>query len=159
MADRVLPGLTVTDLATVASGETHEVLIVPGVAVLRVARTVEAQQLMPRRLALLHRLSELAVPFLVPVPLSDAIEVHGLTACALTWVPGAVQGPGCGDASELRGLLYALAQIDPAPLGAVLDQPHAYAGRERWSQLLISEVIPRLPDDVRWRRHAGSNRQ
>lgn len=51
-----------------------------------------------------------------PVPgagtLSDTIEVLGLTACALTWVPGAVQDPGCGDARELRGLLDALAQIE-----------------------------------------------
>lgn len=149
VADCVLPGTIVTDVDAAAAGESHQVLMLPGVAVLRVARAAEAQQLMSRRLALLRRLKELTLPFLVPVPLSDAVQVHGLTACALTWVPGAMQEPGSGNPRQLRRLLDTLAEIDPVPLGAVLDQPHAYAGRERWVRLLTSEVIPRVPADAR----------
>jgi len=60
-----------------------------------------------------------------------------------------VHAPGAGDAMQLRRLLHTLAQIDPYPMATVLDQAHAYAGRERWEQLLIQEVLPRLPADVR----------
>lgn len=55
---------------------------------------------MPQRLAFLQHLNQLAFPFLVTMPMSDAVQVHGLTASALSWVPGLVHGPGSGDLDE-----------------------------------------------------------
>ena len=121
----------------------------PGVAVIRAARTAEAAKLMSRRLQLLRRLGSLGLPFRVPAPLSDAIDVDGVTVSALTWIDGAARQRGTGGTDELRRLISALKEVDTGQLVAELDVPHAYAGRERWADLLCDEVVPRLPADVR----------
>lgn len=149
VVDAVLPGTAVGRVLGVESGGSHEVLVLPGVAAIRVAATAEARELMPRRMELLHRLSALSLPFAVPQPLSAVISVDGVTAAAVSWVPGAVHGRGSGDAGQLARLLVALQHVDICSLSDVLDVPHAFAGRQQWGQLLSQEVLPRLPVDVR----------
>lgn len=149
LADVLLPGLRIDARTAVEHGESHQVLVIPGVAVIRAALTAEAAALMPRRVRLLQRLTSLPLPFTVPSPMSDAVVVDGLTASALSWVPGTPRDRGPHAAMELRPLLAALAEVDISSLTEVLDVPHAYAGRGRWAQLLLDEVVPRLPADVR----------
>lgn len=148
LADAVVPGATIEATSTVAHGESHEVLVLPGVAVIRVARSEQAAALMPRRLRLLERLDDLGLPFQVPVPLSGAVVVGGVSASALSYVPGQPRERRSGGADELRRLMAALGSVDVDALVGELDVPHAYAGRERWAEMLIDEVLPRLPADV-----------
>ena len=149
IVDAVLPGTLVDGRHTVELGEFHEVLMLPGIGVVRVALSAQAAELMPRRLRLLGRLAALGLPFQVPVPLSDAVRVDGVTAAAQTWVPGAPRERGSGGAGELRRQVAALDAVDTSTLTDELAVPHAYAGGDRWAELLLGEVLPRLPADVR----------
>ncbi|MEV4473077.1 phosphotransferase [Nonomuraea sp. NPDC049504] len=56
---------------------------------------------------------------------------------------------GSGDPAKLRHVLEALASVDVTRLADVLDEPHAYADRDRWAELLTEEVVPRLPARLR----------
>jgi aminoglycoside phosphotransferase (APT) family kinase protein len=148
LAEVLLPGVRVDVRSVVERGGSHEVLILPGVAVIRAALTADAASLMPRRLRLLQRLNELGLPFAVPSPMSDAVVVDGVTASVLSWIPGMPGSSGSHPAAELTRLLTALREVDISALADVLDVPHAYAGRDRWARLLVDEVVPRLPADV-----------
>jgi aminoglycoside phosphotransferase (APT) family kinase protein len=44
--------------------------------------------------------------------------------------------------------LAALADVPVDSLAGLLDQPHAYAGRHGWPDLMLHEVVPRLPRHV-----------
>ncbi|KJK56656.1 hypothetical protein [Saccharothrix sp. ST-888] len=83
VAASVLPGEDM-DGATLARGGSHEVVLLPGRAAVRVARSPTAAAALPRRTELLRRLAGLGLPFTVPVPLSDVTEVAGRTAVALS---------------------------------------------------------------------------
>ncbi|MGW4473351.1 phosphotransferase family protein [Nonomuraea sp. NPDC004354] len=148
IAAAVLPG-TPVDGAVLAGGQFHDVVLLPGVAAVRVARHESAAAELPRRTALLARLAALGLPFRVPEPLGPVTTVDGLAAVALSWVGGAAHPKGSGDPVRLRGLLEALAAVDVTAVEDLLDVPHAYAGRERWEELLLEEVLPRLPGHVR----------
>lgn len=148
IATRLLPGIDLTD-STVASGQFHEVLLIPGVAAVRVARRPAAAAELPRRARLLDRLARLGLPFAVPVPISDVTDIDGTRAAAVSWIDGAPLARGVGDSAQLRALLDALHEVDAAAIGEVLDVPHAYAGRERWERVLRDAAIPLLPLDLR----------
>jgi hypothetical protein len=45
----------------------------------------------------------------------------------------------------LRGVVDAVSAVDVQPLAGLLDSPHAYAGHEYRSQLMLEEAVPRLP--------------
>ncbi|PWJ53660.1 Predicted kinase, aminoglycoside phosphotransferase (APT) family [Quadrisphaera granulorum] len=153
---QVIPGVAASDVsaAEVLRGEFHDVVLLPGRAVVKVARGLAAQHL-ERRTALLDALAGAGLPFAVPRPLS---EVHragrAAAAVALSWVEGEPAPAGSGGArrvEELQRLLAALASVDvrpDSPVGRHLDVPHAYAGRDRWAELM-AQVVAMLPDDVR----------
>ena len=156
IAELALPGVDVGD-GQVVSGDFHDVVLLPGRAVVKVARGTAAAHL-PRRVELLRRLAEMGLPFATPVPLSDVVAVGDRRAVALSWVVGEDCPAGTGDPAELRRLLAALAEVPVDELAACLDRPHAYAGRDAWPELMLDEVVPRLPPCARQeaRRRIGA---
>lgn len=150
VAAAVLPGQRL-DGARLARGGSHEVLLLPGTAVVRVARNPGAAAALPRRTELLRRLARLDLPFAVPEPLSAVATVEGSTGVALSWLYGAPSAKYQGGApKELAALLGVLREVDCAPLADVLGVPHEYAGGDRWAGLMLDAVVPRLPRA--WRR-------
>lgn len=148
VASVVLPGEDLRH-ATVAQGGSHHVVLLPGVAVVRIARKPSAVDALPRHVELLRQLPDF--PFAVPVPLTDVMQVDGHTAVALSWVPGRPLPRGTAiDPLELSGLLDVLRDVDCSRLP--LGEPHAYAGGQRWAEVLRDEVVHRLP--VEWRDEA-----
>jgi aminoglycoside phosphotransferase (APT) family kinase protein len=131
------------------TGEFHDVLLVPPLGVVKVARGRAALHL-ARRAALLARLSGLGLPFAVPRPLGEVARGEGdLAAVVLSWVPGEPRPSSGPDGPRLRSLLDALAAVRAEDLDGLLDEPHAYAGRSRWPELMRDEVVPRLPAALR----------
>lgn len=151
VVEDVLPGVSL-DGARRVQGGSHDVVLLPDRAAIRIARTPAAAEDLPRRMALLGQLAQAELPFEVPQPLGPVRTVRGLTACAVSWLWGAPWPKGSGDPAALRDLLGSLAKVDLAPLAGLLDRPHAYAGRERWPELMLNEAVPRLPP--RWRAEA-----
>ncbi|MFC0435561.1 phosphotransferase [Kutzneria buriramensis] len=148
VAAAVLPGEDLRG-ATFAQGGSHDVVLLPGVAVVRIARKPSAVEALPRRVELLQRLQDF--PFAVPRPLTDVMQVGDYTAVALSWLPGRPLPRGAAvEPAELSGLLDALREVDCS--GLPLSEPHAYAGGTRWAEVLQLDVIPRLPAD--WRDEA-----
>jgi len=149
VAAAVLPGQSLRG-AFVAQGGSHHAVVIPDVAVVRIARKPTAVSLLPRRTELLRRLASMDLPFAVPTPLTDVVSVDGHTAVALSWLSGTALPRGAAvDPAELTRLLDALRGIDLAELDGLLGEPHEYAGGSRWPSLMLDEVIPRLPAAVR----------
>ncbi|MEH3076470.1 MAG: aminoglycoside phosphotransferase family protein [Quadrisphaera sp.] len=160
-AGALLPGVSGSDVsaAEVVRGEFHDVVLLPGRAVVKVARGLAARHL-ERRAALLDALAGAGLPLAVPRPLGEVVRAgspsgaEGSAAVALSWVPGEPAPVGAGGeqrVEQLQQLLTAMAAVDVSagtPVGRCLDVPHAYAGRERWAELM-ARVVAMLPDDVR----------
>lgn len=148
IAATVLPD---TDLsgATVSAGEFHDVVLLPGTAVVKVARGAAATHLR-RRTDLLTRLDGLGLPFAVPRPLGAVVEGAGRAAVALSWVAGrsAADDGAALPPARLAQLLRGLADVPLHAVADVLDEPHAYAGRSRWPSLM-AQAVELLPAAVR----------
>jgi hypothetical protein len=118
-ADALLPG-AVWERARLGRGGSHDVVLLSGMAAVRIATHPIAAAELPRRVALLHRLAKAGLPFAVPEPLSEVISVGGRAAVALSWVDGAPIPRGEGDAAGIRActwyLTFGLEQIAVALL-------------------------------------------
>ncbi|MDI5969178.1 hypothetical protein POF50_007440 [Streptomyces sp. SL13] len=77
-----LPGQDLTG-TLVTAGQSHTVVLLPGAAAVRIARTPAAAAELPRRTALLGRLARAGPPFDVPVPQGGVTAFAGRTAVAL----------------------------------------------------------------------------
>jgi aminoglycoside phosphotransferase (APT) family kinase protein len=150
VADALLPGAP-WERARLGRGGSHEVVLLPGVAAVRVANHPVAAAELPRRCQLLARLDKAGLPFAVPVPLTEVATVHGRVAVALSWVPGDPTPRGEGDPAGLRQLLDTLSSVALDDLDDLLGPCHAYAGGERWPELM-AEVCALLPAE--WRAEA-----
>lgn len=140
----VVPGNGLAGAVTVRGGF-HDVVLLPGVAAIRIARDPATAAALPRRTELLRSLGRVGLPFAVPVPLSDVVCVEGRTAVALSWVEGQPCPRGEGGApEELARLLHVLQEVDCQDLLGLLGAPHEYAGGPRWAEILQQDVIPRL---------------
>ena len=104
---------------------------------------------MPRRTALLARLAQARLPFAVPAPVTGVVHVNGRAAVATSWVPGAARPGASADPEALAQVLTSLREMRLDEVEDLLDQPHAYAGRDRWHELMLTEAIPRLPSRLR----------
>ncbi|WP_431961367.1 phosphotransferase family protein [Actinacidiphila sp. bgisy160] len=148
----LLPGQDLTG-ATLAGGGSHHVVLLPGAAVVRVARKPTAVAALPRNVELPRRLGALDLPFAVPRPLSGVVRVAGHTAVALSWLEGApAPRSGGGEPEELARLLRALREVDCGDLRSLLGAAHEYAGGDRWAEMMERDVVPRLPRT--WRSEA-----
>lgn len=144
----LLPGVDLAQ-ATFARGQFHDVVLVDEVAAVRIARRPEAGRLLERRSNLLRTLARLDLPFVVPEPLGDVMQVDGRSAVATSWVPGTALPRGVGEPAQLGRLLDVLRDVPIDLVDRLLDEPHAYAGRAHWFTLMHEDVIPRLAGGVR----------
>jgi aminoglycoside phosphotransferase (APT) family kinase protein len=152
VAAALLPGENLSG-AKLAQGGSHHAVLLPDVAAVRIARKPSAVEALPRRVELLRRLHRMDLPFAVPQPLTDVVEVDGHTAVALSWLPGAPLPLRTRvEQEELSSLLDGLLAVDCTELAGLLGQPHEYAGGAHWASVMTDEVIPRLPPD--WRDEA-----
>jgi aminoglycoside phosphotransferase (APT) family kinase protein len=138
--------------ARLGRGGSHDVVLLPGIAAVRIANHPSAAALLSRRCELLRRLDKFGLPFAVPVPLTEVIEVRGRVAVALSWVAGQPTPRRQGHPDGLRELLDALAGIALDDVRDLLGPTHAYAGGERWPELM-DQVLGLLPSE--WRAEAG----
>lgn len=154
----LLPDAVAEDCRVVAAGQFHQVVVAPGAGAVRVARRQGQVEEFRRVAALTERLAALDLPFAVPVPLGPVTEHEGRAVLATAWVDGEPAPRNSPRVAGVRSLLAALTDVDVADLGDLLAPPHAYAGGDRWQELLLEEVVPRLPrrlqDDGRRRVHA-----
>jgi uncharacterized protein YfiM (DUF2279 family) len=88
IAEHLVPDANLDD-ARLATGQFHDVVLLPGVAAVRIARREAAEVKLPRRTELLAHLAALDLPFAVPAPLGAAQRVDGRMAVAVSWVDGA----------------------------------------------------------------------
>lgn len=136
------------------AGESHAVVLFPGLAAVRFARTTAARRAAGRRTALLVALGR-AAPWL---PLPRVLEQTD-DAVVHSWMDGAPAGAGEGSASELSRLLSGLAAVDLDALVPHLGAPHEYAGGARWAEAVESEVVahlaPRAQEHARRRMAAA----
>lgn len=160
ITEAVLPAVDLSG-AHLARGQFHDVVVVPEIAAVRIARRQVAACQLPRRTALLRRLGQVGLPFLVPEPLTEALVVGDRVAAAVSWIPGKPLPNGVGEPEKLGALLSDLRNVPLADLDGLLDVPHAYAGGDDWLRLLLEEVIPALParhrpDATRWVNEAAA---
>jgi aminoglycoside phosphotransferase (APT) family kinase protein len=139
--------------ATVASGQFHDVVLVRGVAAVRVARNGPAADALPRRTAIIERLAAMDLPFAVPRPLTEVRASNGRTAVAVSWVDGADRMEQVDDPAPFRTMLTALSSVDISVLADVLYPPHEYAGGDDWPRLMLEDVVPLFPAE--WRAEAA----
>ncbi|EME97971.1 phosphotransferase [Streptomyces mobaraensis NBRC 13819 = DSM 40847] len=163
IAEAALPGQRWHG-ARVLRHPSHDVLLLPGTAAVRVARTPSAAAVLPRQAELLRRLARLDLPFKIPGPLSEVVTVQGRTGVALSWVYGwptpRPYGHERGRLLSFRPerfseLLGVLSEVDCGPLQDVLGVPHEGVGGHGWGELMLGEVIPRLP----WTRRREARRR
>ncbi|GGS74630.1 aminoglycoside phosphotransferase family protein [Nonomuraea spiralis] len=149
IADALVPHAPL-DTARLGDGGMHDVVLIPGVAAVRVSRRAAAAEALPRRTEVLRAIGAAGPPFAVPTPLTPVTTFGERAAVAVSWIEGAGLGAGQGDPALIGELLRSVRELPLTPeLRALLPAPRACAGRESWSTIVAEEVIPRLPD--RWR--------
>lgn len=124
-------------------------VLAPGVGAVRVAREAGRADQLRRVAALCERLDTAGLPFAVPVPLGPVVEHDGRAALPTTWIPGQPAPRGSPRVDGAHLLLESLADVDVTALADVLAPPHAYAGGGRWHEILVDDVVPRLPARLR----------
>ncbi|XKH54766.1 aminoglycoside phosphotransferase family protein [Citricoccus nitrophenolicus] len=131
-------------------GQFHRVLVLPGVGAVRMTRTHEAAAHLSDRMATLQMLSTMAaLPFAVPVPLTEVVgEADGLpagmAAVVQEYLPGEAHPPHTGEVPVLRELCRTLAGIDTAPLRPHLGPPFAYRGPWTAEKVAAVQAVPSM---------------
>jgi aminoglycoside phosphotransferase (APT) family kinase protein len=149
IVESLLPGAPLHGARLASHGNIHDVVLVPGVAAVRIARRPSAAELMPARMAVLRAVASSGLPFAVPEPITPVTAFGDRTAVAVSWLDGAGLPEGQGDPRRIGDLLAALREAPLTPeLRAALDRQHDGPGRRHWSEILAEDVIPRLPP--RW---------
>ncbi|MDX3076599.1 phosphotransferase family protein [Streptomyces sp. MI02-7b] len=150
IVDALLPGTRLDRARLAADGNIHHVVLLPGIAAVRISRRPSGAQALPRRTELLRAIGAAGLPFAVPQPLTAVTDFDGRAAVAVSWIDGTAWPEGEGDPRQIGELLRALREV---PLTAGLRRALA-AGQEPapvrgWAAVLAEDVIPRLP--ARWR--------
>ncbi len=149
IADALMPGVPL-DTARLRKGGMHDVVLIPGVAAVRISQRPLGTAELPRRTELLRVIAASGLPFAVPEPLTPVTMFGERAAVAVSWLDGAGLPEGVGDPERIGELLRALRELPvTSELRAVLGTPRTYADGHHWSEILAEEVLPRLPG--RWR--------
>lgn len=88
IASALLPGTRLDNAFVAPDGNIHEVMLIPGVAAVRVSRRPLGAASLPRRTEVLRRLAGADLPFQVPVPLTEVTTFGERAAVAVSWVDG-----------------------------------------------------------------------
>ena len=103
--------------ARLAGGQFHDVVLLPGVAAVRVARRPAAAAELSRRTARRRRRGRAGLPGMVAEPHTEVSILDGSTpALAVSWLEGAPGQRGVGDPAQIRRLIDALAAVDLSDL-------------------------------------------
>lgn len=144
----------------VESGQFHRVLVLDGLAVLRMARVSEAgapvgaawapedspAAHLPRRVGLVTALADAGLPFAVPRPLSAVLRRDDdagrpLAAAVLqAFVPGQPHPPHEGDPAVLRGIVDTLDTVDVRAPDVAAGLGPAFAFRGPWTPERVARV-------------------
>lgn len=144
----------------VESGQFHRVLVLDGLAVLRMARVSEAgapvgaawapeespAAHLTRRMGLVTALADAGLPFAVPRPLSAVLRRDDdagrpLAAAVLqAFVPGQPHPPHEGDPAVLRGIVDALDAVDVRAPDVAAGLGPAFAFRGPWTPERVDRV-------------------
>ena len=146
IASALLPGVGLDDAFLSADGNVHHVLLIPGVAAVRVSKRPLAAASMPRHAEVLRHLASAGLPFQVPEPLTPVTMFGERAAVAVSWIDGVALPEGVGDPSQVAEVLTAVRSVPlRGPLLAALD---GRALGPPWSTVIAEEILPRLP--ARW---------
>lgn len=127
-------------------GQFHKVVIANQQSVIRMARTREASEQMPRSVKLLELLDG-RLHYRIPVATSGIVQVAGLSSVAMTFIPGSAHEPHYGDPRVLRRVVCDLAQVPLEPLADHLARPFAFRGE--WTEARQQQCFDALPEDLR----------
>ncbi|MDX2642325.1 phosphotransferase [Streptomyces sp. PA03-1a] len=150
IVDALLPGAPLDRVRLAADGNVHHVVLLPGIAAVRISKRPSAAEALPRRMELLRAIGAAGLPFAVPEPLTPVAVFDGRAAVAVSWIDGVALPEDGGDPEQIGELLRALREV---PLTVDLRQALAAAQdpipTRGWAGILAEDVIPRLP--ARWR--------
>ena len=146
IAEELLPGVSLSAAFVAVDGNIHDVLLIPGVAAVRVSKRPLAAASMPRRVEVLRALAASDLPFQVPVPLTPVTMFDSRAAVAVSWIDGTALPEGEGSVEQVAEVLDAVHSVPLGPsLVAALDDR---ASGPSWSSVIESSVLPLLPS--RW---------
>nr|WP_237047937.1 hypothetical protein [Lentzea guizhouensis] len=146
IAAALLPGVNLDRAFRATEGNIHHVLLVPGVAAVRVSRRASGAAAMPRRVEVLRRLASAGLPFQVPEPLTPVTMFGERAAVAVSWVGGTALPKGAGAPEQIAEVLEAVRSV---PLdGELLEAVDHRDEGPHWAETISTVIIPRLP--VRW---------
>ncbi|AEV85497.1 homoserine kinase [Actinoplanes sp. SE50] len=151
ITDALLPGAPLDSARLAEHGNMHHVVLLPGIAAVRVSKRAGAAAELPRRVGILHAVAAAGMPFAVPEPMTAVTTFGERAAVAVSWIDGASLPEGTGDPTVFGPLLDALREVRISPeLEAALHRPRRRADDgSGWADILNNQVIPRLP--ARWR--------
>ncbi|MET9264208.1 phosphotransferase [Amycolatopsis sp. NPDC004079] len=146
IAETLVPGFAAGPARLAAQGNMHHVVLLPGVAAVRITKRPDAAAELPHRAEILRTVAAAGLPFAVPEPLTPVTRFGDRAAVAVSWIDGEGLPEGVGDPAAFGPLLTALREVELSPkLEAVLHRPRTYANGLGWAEIL-EDVIPRLPE-------------
>ncbi|WP_116199269.1 aminoglycoside phosphotransferase family protein [Amycolatopsis circi] len=146
IAEALVPGSAVDSARLATQGNMHHVVLLPGVAAVRISKRPDSAAELPRRVEILRAVAAAGLPFAVPEQLTPVTTFGDRAAVAVSWIDGEGLPEGVGDPAAFGSLLTALREVEISPeLEAVLHRPRRYANGLGWAEIL-REVIPQLPE-------------
>ncbi|SEQ04181.1 hypothetical protein [Lentzea albida] len=137
VASALLPGTPLDNAVVAPDGTIHEVLLIPGVAAVRVSRRPLDATSLPRRTEVLRRLAGADLPFQVLVPLTEVITFGERAAVAVSWVDGTGLPEGAGTPEQVAEVLETVRSVPLTDsLMEVLDNR---AEGSSWSAIIAEE--------------------
>ncbi|HEX8865469.1 MAG TPA: phosphotransferase [Lentzea sp.] len=149
IAEALVPDARIGSARLADMGNMHHVVLLPGVAAVRITKRPSSAAEMPRRVEKLRAIASAGLPFAVPEPLTPVTTFGERTAVAISWIDGDGLPEGSGDPAAFAELFEALREAEITPeLKAVLHVPQRYADGTGWAEIL-DDVVPELP--LKWR--------
>ncbi len=146
IARRLRPDLSWEHASVNEGGQFHKVVIANPDSVIRMARTIDATEEMPRSIKLLELVSD-QLDYQIPVATSQIQTVDSLGSVAMSFILGSAHEPHYGDPKILGKLVSDLAQVELEPLREHLASPFAFRGP--WTDERQQQCFDALPEELR----------
>lgn len=146
IARQLRPDLSWENAGVNEGGQFHKVVIANPDSVIRMARTIDATEEMPRSIKLLELVSD-QLDYQIPVATSQIQTVDSLGSVAMSFIPGSAHEPHYGDPKVLGKLVSDLAQVELEPLREHLASPFAFRGL--WTDERQQQCFDALPEELR----------